>query len=96
MIEMAGTLEVLTAETIWAPFLMMAECSALEPTMKPVTLCRKIMGTFLDGVSRWVQDDKFGLWCSQLVALADELSPLRSFVTVYDRDSVADDANGVS
>jgi hypothetical protein len=51
MIEMAGTFEQLTAETIWAPFLMMAECSALEPTMKPVTLCRKIMGTFLGRVS---------------------------------------------
>lgn len=48
MIEMAGTLEQLTAETIWAPFLMMAECSALEPTMKPVTLCRKMMGVLLN------------------------------------------------
>ena len=48
---MAGTFEQLTAETIWAPFLIMAECSALEPTMKPVTLCRKIMGTFLGWVS---------------------------------------------
>ena len=57
MIEMAGTLEVLTAETIWAPFLMMAECSALEPTMKPVTLCRKIMGTFLGWVSKWDEHD---------------------------------------
>lgn len=53
MMEMAGTLEVLTAETIWAPFLMMAECSALEPTMKPVTLWRKMMGMELDWVSLW-------------------------------------------
>lgn len=47
MIEMAGTFEQLTADTIWAPFLMMAECSALVPTIKPVTLCRKMMGVFL-------------------------------------------------
>lgn len=47
MMEMAGTFEQLTADTICAPFLMMAECSALVPTMKPVTLCRKIIGVFL-------------------------------------------------
>jgi hypothetical protein len=89
-------LEVLTAETIWAPFLMMAECSALEPTMKPVTLCRKIIGTFLGWVSKWKQYYKPCIWCSQLVALANELSPLRGFVAVYDGDSVSDDTNGVS
>jgi hypothetical protein len=50
---MAGTLEQLTAETIWAPFLMMAECSALEPTMNPVTLCKKMMGMDLGGFSLW-------------------------------------------
>lgn len=51
IMEMCGTLEQLTAETIWAPFLMIAACSALEPTMKPVTLWRKIMGRFLMVVS---------------------------------------------
>lgn len=51
MIEMAGTLEQLTADTICAPFFMMAECSALVPTMKPVTLCRKMVGVFLVIVS---------------------------------------------
>ena len=44
---MADTFEQLTADTICAPFFMMAECSALVPTMKPVTLCRKIMGVLL-------------------------------------------------
>jgi hypothetical protein len=34
--------------------------------------------------------------CLQLVALADELSPLRGFVAVYDGDSVADDADVIA
>jgi hypothetical protein len=49
MREMCGTVEVLTAETIWAPHFMMEACSALEPTMKPVTLWRNIIGVCLDG-----------------------------------------------
>jgi len=48
---MADTFEQLTADTICAPFLIMAECSALLPTMKPVTLCRKMMGVLLVVVS---------------------------------------------
>lgn len=52
MMEMWGTVEQLTAETICAPFFMMAECSALGPTMKPVTLWRKIMGVFLGFMKR--------------------------------------------
>lgn len=47
MMEICGTLEQLTAETIWAPFLMMDACSALEPTMNPVTLWKNTMGVFL-------------------------------------------------
>jgi hypothetical protein len=50
MREMCGTVEVDTAETICAPHFMMEACSALEPTMKPVTFWRKIMGVCLKGV----------------------------------------------
>lgn len=53
MIEIAGTVEQLTADTICAPFLIIAECSALEPTMKPVTLWRKMMGRDLHWFSSW-------------------------------------------
>ena len=47
MIEIWGTVEQLTAETSWAPILMIPACSALAPTMKPVTLWRKTIGVFL-------------------------------------------------
>jgi len=47
MIDMCGIVEQLTADTINAPRLMMPACSALEPTMKPVTLWRKRIGTRL-------------------------------------------------
>lgn len=47
MMDTCGTVEQLTAETIWAPYLMIAEPSAFWPTMKPVTLCRNTMGVFL-------------------------------------------------
>jgi hypothetical protein len=50
MIEIWGTVEQLTAETSWAPILMMPLCSALAPTMKPVTLWRNIIGVFLSSL----------------------------------------------
>lgn len=54
MMEMWGTVEQLTAETSWAPILMLPACSALGPTMKPVVLWRKMMGVFLTDVS-WMR-----------------------------------------
>ena len=95
MMEIAGTFEQLTAETIWAPFLMMAECSALVPTMKPVTLCKKIMGVLLVIVRlvAVVQKTKYYL---RLIAKPDELSALGRFITVDHGDSVGNDAHLVS
>jgi hypothetical protein len=55
---------------------MMAECSALEPTMKPVTLCKKIMGMFLDGGSQWNSYRRLCFSRLHLIALADELGSL--------------------
>jgi len=47
MMEIWGTVEQLTAETSWAPLFMIPSRSAFEPTMNPVTLCKKTIGTFL-------------------------------------------------
>lgn len=47
MMEMCGTVEQLTADTSWAPILIIPACSALAPTMNPVTLCKKMIGVFL-------------------------------------------------
>lgn len=53
MIEIWGTVEQLTAETSCAPILMIPACSALAPTMNPVTLWRKMMGVFL-GICQFI------------------------------------------
>ncbi len=45
-----GTTELATAFTSLAPSLMMPPRSAREPTMKPVTSCRKSSGIFF-----WLQ-----------------------------------------
>lgn len=59
--EMWGTLEQDTAETSWAPTLMIPACSALVPTMNPVTLCRKMIGIFLESQTGLEVTTKEGL-----------------------------------
>ena len=86
---MAGTFEQLTADTILAPFLMIAECSALVPTMKPVTLCRKMTGVLLIIISSVAVVQKWEC-VLRLIAKPDELGALRRFVTVDHGDSVGD------
>ena len=49
MMLICGTLLLLTALTNWAPFLMRPARSVLRPTIKPVTLWRKIIGVDLGG-----------------------------------------------
>ena len=41
-----GTTELLTAFTILAPSLIIPPCSDFEPTIKPVTSCKKTKGIF--------------------------------------------------
>ena len=45
-----GTTELLTAFTIFAPSLMIPPCSDFDPTMNPVTSCKKTKGIFF-----WLQ-----------------------------------------
>lgn len=80
MIEICGTVEQLTADTSWAPILIIPACSALAPTMKPVTLWRNTMGVFLRLLAgcRPGQRNRDIL----LVACADELRCLGGFVRV--------------
>lgn len=79
MIEICGTVEQLTADTSWAPILIIPACSALAPTMKPVTLCRKMMGVFLSVSWDIVRDKDMDIL---LVACADKLRGLRGFIRV--------------
>ena len=71
MSEMCGVWEVETAETNWAPALMMRERSARRPTMKPETLWRKINGVGVEGEDwegvlarrmNWVALRASGVW----------------------------------
>lgn len=74
---------------------MMAECSALVPTMKPVTLCRKIMGVFLVVVNLAFLVLRKA-YCSRLITKADELSALGRFIAVNHGDPIGDDAHLMS
>lgn len=59
--------------------------------MKPVTLWRKMIGVFLDGQREICTARGLALL---LIAHADELSGLASFIWVDDRDLVGDNTNG--
>lgn len=95
MMEIWGTLEQLTAETICAPFLIIAECSALVPTMNPVTLCRKSIGKFLrQSQLRTSLHQSRGLEARlRLIAEPDELGAFGSLVSIDDRNPVGYDAD---
>ena len=98
MIDMCGTEEQETADTSCAPALIMPACSALAPTMKPVTLCKKMIGVFLR--NKLSIPLRLKLWAKVsdlrhllLVAKANELSSLNSLLWIDDRELICDNAN---
>jgi hypothetical protein len=95
---MCGTVLVETALTICAPRFIMLACSAAEPTMKLVTLCRKIMGVVLigrrcQGLSEVYRGkDKNVL----LVTYLDKLCAFYCFIRVNYGCLVCDNANTIA
>ena len=53
-----GTVEFDTALIIFAPLTMMPPCSAFEPTMKPVMLCRNSSGVLVR-LQSWMNCEPF-------------------------------------
>jgi hypothetical protein len=96
MMEMWGTVEQLTAETNCAPRLMILACSAFEPTMKPVTLCRKIKGMFLSHKKLVGLDRSHAGSDLLLIAHADELSAFACLVWVDNWSLIGNDSNSMS
>lgn len=86
----------LTAETICAPFLMMADCSALEPTMNPVTLWRNMMGVSLLSSQQSKVKRTAAVVGLLLIAQSNKLGAFRCFIAIDDRCLVRDDADFVS